>query len=91
MFATITADYFGENNNATNYGMVYSSKLVSGLGAGMGFMVVDAWGLNGAFIPAGSISFFAGFLALFLAAPGRDRKGNPLVKAEPAPVSRETD
>lgn len=38
---------------------------------------------------AGSISFFAGFLALFLAAPGRDRKGNPLVKAGPAPV-RET-
>ncbi|MFD9498082.1 OFA family MFS transporter [Streptomyces sp. NPDC060035] len=91
MFAAMTADYFGENNNATNYGMVYSSKLVSGLGAGMGFLVVDAWGLNGAFILAGSISFFAGFLALFLAAPGRDRKGNRLVKANPAPISRESD
>lgn len=33
MFAALTADYFGENNNASNYGMVYSSKLVSGLGS----------------------------------------------------------
>ena len=37
LFAAMTADYFGENNNASNYGMVYSSKLVSGLvGSGMG-------------------------------------------------------
>uniref|UniRef100_UPI0004C86483 MFS transporter n=1 Tax=Streptomyces sp. NRRL B-24720 TaxID=1476876 RepID=UPI0004C86483 len=31
LFAAMTADYFGENNNASNYGMVYSSKLISGL------------------------------------------------------------
>jgi MFS family permease len=37
LFAAMTADYFGENNNATNYGLVYSSKVVSGLvGAGAG-------------------------------------------------------
>jgi MFS family permease len=87
MFAAMTADYFGENNNATNYGMVYSSKLVSGLGAGMGFMVVDAWGLNGAFILAGCISFFAGFVALFLHPPGRTRKGS--IAPNPQPISRE--
>src|SRR5262249_24385320 len=29
MFAAMTADYFGENNNASNYGLVYSAKLVS--------------------------------------------------------------
>ncbi|MER5475685.1 OFA family MFS transporter [Streptomyces sp. NPDC002734] len=75
MFAAMTADYFGENNNATNYGMVYSSKLVSGLGAGMGIMVVDAWGLDGAFTLAGCISFFACFVALFLSPPGRERRG----------------
>jgi MFS family permease len=27
LFAAMTADYFGENNNATNYGLVYSSKV----------------------------------------------------------------
>ena len=37
MFAAMTADYFGENNNASNYGMVYSSKLITGLfGGGLG-------------------------------------------------------
>ncbi|MFJ8805760.1 OFA family MFS transporter [Streptomyces sp. NPDC102490] len=73
MFAALTADYFGENNNATNYGMVYSSKLVSGLGAGMGSVVVGVWGYNGAFSLAGSISIFAGFVALFLHPPGRSK------------------
>ncbi len=73
MFAALTADYFGENNNATNYGMVYSSKLVSGLGAGMGSLVVAAWGYNGAFSLAGSISLFAGVVALFLTRRGARR------------------
>ncbi len=54
--------------------MVYSSKLVSGLGAGMGSVVVAAWGYNGAFGLAGGISLFAGFVALFLTPPGRTRK-----------------
>lgn len=75
MFAALTADYFGENNNATNYGLVYSSKLVSGLlGSGMGAMVVAAWDYAGAFILAGSISLFAGVVALFLTQPGRPRR-----------------
>ncbi|MDI9830172.1 OFA family MFS transporter [Streptomyces sp. KAU_LT] len=73
MFAALTADYFGENNNATNYGMVYSSKLVSGLGAGMGSLVVAAWGYTGAFSLAGGISLFAGVVALFLHPPGRTK------------------
>src|SRR6202040_3605944 len=42
LFAAMTADYFGENNNASNYGLMYSSKLISGLvGAGLGAVVVD--------------------------------------------------
>jgi Na+/melibiose symporter-like transporter len=28
MFASLTPDYFGENNNASNYGLIYSSKLL---------------------------------------------------------------
>ncbi|MDT9695483.1 OFA family MFS transporter [Streptomyces sp. P17] len=89
MFAALTADYFGENNNATNYGMVYSSKLVSGLGSGMGAVVVGAWGLNGAFILAGSIAFVAGFVALFLSPPGRDTKKKRIVP-NPQPLGEET-
>ncbi|CAM5464333.1 hypothetical protein STENM327S_06302 [Streptomyces tendae] len=54
LFAALTADYFGENNNASNYGMVYSSKLV-GLVAARAWapMVVGAWGYEGAFSPGG--------------------------------------
>ena len=47
LFAAMTADYFGENNNATNYGLVYSSKVISGLvGAGIGSVVVGSVGLR---------------------------------------------
>ena len=43
----MTADYFGENNNASNYGLVYSSKLMSGLvGSGLGALVVERLGLR---------------------------------------------
>ncbi|MER7199006.1 MFS transporter [Streptomyces sp. CB01635] len=87
MFAALTADYFGENNNATNYGMVYSSKLVSGLGAGMGAVVVGAWGHSGAFILAGCISFLAGFIALFLSQPGRSKSRD--IQPNPQPLGEE--
>ncbi|GGJ32394.1 OFA family MFS transporter [Streptomyces brasiliensis] len=72
LFAALTPDYFGENYNATNYGMVYSGKLVSGLfGGGLGSMVVDSWGYNGAYGLAGGISMVAAAIALFLKQPGR--------------------
>ncbi|MZD05651.1 MFS transporter [Streptomyces sp. SID5785] len=87
MFAALTADYFGENNNATNYGMVYSSKLVSGLGAGMGALVVESWGHSGAFTLAGCISFFAGFVAIFLSPPGRPKSRG--IRPNPQPLGEE--
>ncbi len=72
----MTADYFGENNNASNYGMVYSSKLISGLvGSGMGSVVVGAWDYHGAFVLAGCIGLASAVLALFLKAPGRPTPG----------------
>jgi len=47
MFAALTSDYFGENHNATNYGIAYSGKLISGLfGGGLGATAVDAWGVR---------------------------------------------
>ncbi len=91
MFAAMTADYFGENNNASNYGLVYSSKLVSGLlGSGMGAVVVANWGHSGAFTLAGTISLFAAFVALFLTQPGRPN--TPLLgPSEPVPVGLNKD
>jgi MFS family permease len=88
LFAAMTADYFGENNNASNYGMVYSSKLLSGLaGAGMGSVVVSAWGYGGAFSLAGGTALLSGAIALFLHQPGMPRKSS--IKPNPKPISRE--
>ena len=70
LFAAMTADYFGENNNATNYGLVYSSKLISGLvGAGLGAVVVDTWGYGTAFVIAGSVGIVCAFISVFLRQP----------------------
>ncbi|MFF1713262.1 OFA family MFS transporter [Streptomyces sp. NPDC058268] len=78
MFAALTPDYFGENYNATNYGLVYSGKLISGLfGGGLGSMVVAAWGYNGAYALAGGISMLAAAVALLLRQPGRERAPAP--------------
>jgi MFS family permease len=70
LFAAMTADYFGENNNATNYGLVYSSKVISGLvGAGMGSVVVDNWGYGTAFVIAGTVGVVCAFITIFLKQP----------------------
>ncbi|GLY96663.1 MFS transporter [Actinoplanes sp. NBRC 103695] len=83
LFAAMTADFFGENNNASNYGMVYSSKLVSGLvGSGLGAVVVGVWGYGGAFVLAGCIGLFTGALSFMLKQPGRSGSG-PDVDAVP--------
>ncbi|MET0454291.1 MAG: OFA family MFS transporter [Mycobacterium sp.] len=76
LFAAMTADYFGENNNATNYGLVYSSKILTGvLGAGFGSMVVGAWGYGAAFMIAGCIGIGCGLLALLLRQPQLSDRG----------------
>jgi MFS family permease len=88
LFAAMTADYFGENNNASNYGLVYSSKLISGLvGSGFGAVVVNHWGYGGAFALAGSIGLFSAGLSLLLRQPGRPRIKN--VKPNPQRFRRE--
>ncbi|MEE1748236.1 OFA family MFS transporter [Streptomyces sp. JV184] len=88
MFAALTPDYFGENYNATNYGLVYSGKLVSGLfGGGLGSMVVHAWGYDGAYALAGGISMVAAGITLMLRQPGRPRVRGTAPKR--VPVGRE--
>ena len=74
LFAALVPDYFGENYNATNYGLVYSAKLVGGVGGGgLGAMVVTAWGYTGAYILAGCIALVAAGITLFLHQPGRPK------------------
>jgi MFS family permease len=88
MFAAMVPDYFGENNNASNYGLVYSAKLVSGLaGSGLGSIVIGAWGYHGAYLMAGCAGLLAAALALLLHQPGRE----PLrrIKPNPEPTSRD--
>ncbi|MGW3962813.1 OFA family MFS transporter [Amycolatopsis sp. NPDC005003] len=89
LFAALTADYFGENNNASNYGLVYSSKLVSGIvGAGLGKLVIDGWGYGPAFYLAAGTSLLAAGLALFLRQPGRKPGGMRHGLAETGLVAR---
>jgi MFS family permease len=84
MFASLTPDYFGENYNASNYGLVYSGKLVSGLfGGGLGSMVVAAWGYDGAYALAGVVSMVAAGIALLLRQPGHTPAA---LTAEPQPA-----
>jgi MFS family permease len=83
LFATLVPDYFGENNNASNYGLVYSAKLFGGVGGGgLAAGVVSAWGYNGAYILAGCIALLSAVLTLFLRQPGRGKTTG----VEPAPT-----
>lgn len=88
MFAALVPDYFGENHNASNYGMVYSAKLVSGLfGGGLGAIVIGAWGYSGAYTLAGVMGILSAVLALFLRQPGRPASRK--IVPNPHPISRE--
>ena len=72
LFAAITTDYFGENNNASNYGLVYSSKLVgSVVGIGVGSSIIDAWDYTGAYWIAGASALVSAGIAALLRQPGR--------------------
>ncbi|TCO55129.1 OFA family MFS transporter [Actinocrispum wychmicini] len=75
LFAALVPDYFGENYNASNYGAVYSAKLVGGVGGGgVASAVVTAWGYTGAYILAGCIALLSAGLTLFLKQPGRPKE-----------------
>ncbi|MBE1462449.1 OFA family MFS transporter [Kibdelosporangium phytohabitans] len=77
LFAALVPDYFGENNNASNYGLVYSAKLVGGIGGGgLAAGVVTAWGYTGAYVLAGCIALVSAVLTLFLKQPGHARNAD---------------
>jgi MFS family permease len=95
LFAALVPDYFGENHNATNYGLVYSAKLIGGVGGGgLAAGVITAWGYTGAYILAGCIALLSALLTLFLKQPGRrsgpgatERVTSPDVAAQATPAS----
>jgi len=72
MFASLTPDYFGENNNASNYGLIYSSKLLGSIvGIGLGASIIDSWGYTGAYWLAAASALVSAIIALMFRQPGR--------------------
>jgi MFS family permease len=70
LFAALVPDYFGENYNATNYGIVYSAKLASSLvGIGIGASVISALGYTSAYIMAAGLALVSAVIALGLRQP----------------------
>jgi MFS family permease len=81
LFAAMVPDYFGENHNATNYGIVYSAKLASSLvGIGIGSSVITAMGYTSAYLMAAALALVSVVVALFLRQPQRV----PAMTAAPA-------
>jgi MFS family permease len=76
LFAALVPDYFGENFNATNYGLVYSGKLVGALfGGGLAASLIDSRGYVVAYLLAGVIGLVSAAVVAFLRPP---RGGPPL-------------
>jgi MFS family permease len=85
LFAALVPDYFGENYNATNYGIVYSAKLASSLvGIGIGSTVITAMGWTSAYLIAAGLALVSAGIALLLRQP----QSVPVVAPalEPAPL-----
>jgi MFS family permease len=94
MFASMAPDYFGENNNASNYGLIYSSKLLgSVVGIGVGASVIEAWGYTGAYWIAAVSALVSAGVAFFLRQPGRQTTAKPRVGAlsEPSMADLKAD
>jgi MFS family permease len=70
LFAALVPDYFGENHNASNYGIVYSAKLGSSLvGIGLGSSVIASIGYSGAYLVAAALALVSAAIALTLHQP----------------------
>jgi len=94
LFAAITPDYFGENDNASNYGLVYSAKLPSAiLGIGIGSSLINALGYTWTYTIGGLLAIVAAIVIMFLRQPGRHPApivAKPMVnRARAKPVTSE--
>ena len=71
MYAALTTDYFGENNNASNYGLVYSAKLASAvIGIGLGASLIDGLGYTKTYVIGGVIALVGAGVVLTYRQPG---------------------
>ncbi len=70
LFATITTDYYGESYNASNYGVVYSAKIIGGIYGGVASAaMISSFGYVGGYLLAGSMGIVAAVLTLFYKQP----------------------
>ncbi len=73
LYAALVPDYFGENNNATNYGLVYSAKLASAvLGIGIGASLIDGLGFTTTYVVGGIVSLAGAAVVLTYHQPGAE-------------------
>ena len=77
LFPSITGDYFGSNNAASNYSVLYSAKgvssIIGGVVAALLFEKFGSW--SGAFYGSAALALVSGLLAVAL-------RGAPLPKKE---------
>ena len=85
MYAALTADYFGENNNASNYGLVYSAKLASAvIGIGLGASLIDGLGFTKTYVIGGIISFVGAAVVMTYRQPGAENMRFYALEESPA-------
>jgi MFS family permease len=88
LFAALVPDYFGENYNASNYGIVYSAKLGSSLvGIGLGSWVIGALGYTGAYLIGAFLAVLSAGIALLLRQP----QDAPVASVVPIDSADESD
>src|SRR5262249_25625327 len=83
LFPSITGDYFGSSNAASNYSVVYSAKGVSSIiGSWLAALLFEKFGSwSGAFYGSAVLALFSTLLALGLRAAPLPRKEPALVVA----------
>jgi MFS family permease len=70
LFAALVPDYFGENYNASNYGVVYSAKIASSLvGIGVGASVIHSMGWTAAYLIGAGLALVSAGVTLLLRQP----------------------
>jgi MFS family permease len=89
LFAALVPDYFGENYNASNYGIVYSAKLGSSLvGIGLGSSVIAVLGYTGAYLIGAGIALSSAGIALMLRQPQHVPGAQPARQVAPSPATQ---
>jgi predicted MFS family arabinose efflux permease len=92
-YKIVTPDYFGENYNASNYGVVCSAKVASSLvGIGVGASVIHSMGWTAAYLIGAGLALASAALTLLLRQPQEPPEPDVEVRrsVEPAGVAVQT-